>query len=61
MVEKGRNSKLAQRVVRSRSKEREGGRGRENWRYWQQREGFKGQEIQIRRKRSGLALWGIIC
>lgn len=26
MVEKGRNSKLAQRVVRSRSKEREGGR-----------------------------------
>jgi len=28
MVEKGRNSKLAQRVVRSRSKEREGGEER---------------------------------
>lgn len=45
-AEKGRSSKLAQRIVRSISGERG-----ENWMYWWERERFRGPETQISRKK----------
>lgn len=49
-AKQGRSSKLAQRIVRSRSGEKG-----ENWMYWWEQERFRGQETQISRKK-GLVL-----
>lgn len=45
-AKQGRISKLAQRIVRSRSGEKG-----ENWMYWWEQERFRGQETQISRKK----------